>query len=223
MFIHNIFDNRLHYRNALNGIHNARFRRNMYSAIPQLVNLLTVMEEELQIFHIDSPIQTKRWGNCDERESTVESKKVFIVHGHDEAMKSSVARVLEQLGLEPIILHEQPNCGQTIIEKFSEYSDVGFAVVLLSPDDLAWSDQDEQKRELRARQNVIFEMGFFIGTLGRDRVMPLARQSKEKFELPSDYAGVVFTPYDAHDGWRIKLIKEMNAVGYKLDANVLVG
>src|ERR1035438_6975181 len=64
------------------------------------------------------------------------TKKVFVVHGHDDEAKEKVARFLERLKLEPIILHEQPNEGRTVIEKFEVFADVGFAVVLLTPDDV---------------------------------------------------------------------------------------
>ncbi|MEE8356570.1 MAG: nucleotide-binding protein, partial [Anaerolineales bacterium] len=101
-----------------------------------------------------------------------DSKKIFIVHGRDEEAKDSLARFLEKLGLEVIILHEQPNQGRTIIEKFEDYSDVGFAVVLLTPDDIGGRANDLELLP-RARQNVVFELGFFIGALGRERVCAL--------------------------------------------------
>ena len=63
------------------------------------------------------------------------TNKVFIVHGHDEGMREAVARFLERIGFEAIILHEQANQGRTVIEKIVTHGDVGFAVVLLTPDD----------------------------------------------------------------------------------------
>ena len=101
------------------------------------------------------------------------TNQVFVIHGHDESARESVARFLEKLELEPIILHEQPNKGRTIIEKFEDYADVRFAVVLLTPDDVgAVKDRADDLRP-RARQNVVFEFGFFIGKLGRERVCAL--------------------------------------------------
>jgi hypothetical protein len=90
--------------------------------------------------------------------------KVFIVHGHNELMKQSVARLIEKIGLEAVILHEQPNQGLTVIEKFISNSSVDFAIVLLSADDIAYNAQSgQQSAKHRARQNVIFELGYFIG------------------------------------------------------------
>jgi len=150
------------------------------------------------------------------------SQGIFIVHGHDEAMKQTVARTLEKLGLEAVILHEKPNEGRTIIEKFMDYSGVSFAVVLLSPDDLGFHKHQEPKNaKLRARQNVIFELGFFIGKIGRDRVLVLYQQ-KENFEMPSDYSGVLYTPYDNAGRWQYNLVKELKACGYDVDANKLI-
>lgn len=146
------------------------------------------------------------------------SKKVFIVHGHDEAAKESVARLLEKLDLEPIILHEKPNQGRTIIEKFEDYSDVGFAVVLLTPDDVGAVKEEAGDLKPRARQNVIFELGFFIGKLGRQRVCALY---KGDVEILSDFSGVLWTPLDEEGAWRLKLGKEMKAAGLNVDLNKL--
>lgn len=147
--------------------------------------------------------------------------KVFIVHGHDQEMRESVARALEKLGLDPIILHEQPNKGRTIMEKFTDYGDVGFAVVLLSPDDMGYAkNENPENAKARARQNVILELGFFIGKLGRDRVVAIYRLHPS-FEMPSDYSGVLYTPYDDSGQWRFKLVTELQAAGYAVDANKL--
>ena len=87
--------------------------------------------------------------------------KVFIMHGHNETAKLTVAGFIEHLGLTPIILHEQPNKGRTLIEKVLDHSeDVNFAIALLTSDDVGHSKKTK-KKENRARQNVIFEMGFF--------------------------------------------------------------
>lgn len=137
-------------------------------------------------------------------------------------MKEAVARTLSKLGLAPIILHEQANQGRTIIEKFTDHAEVGFAVVLLSPDDVAYvRGGSPEESTFRARQNVIFELGYFIGRLGRDRVVPLYRQEGE-FEMPSDYSGVVFVPFDEADRWQFDLVRELTAAGYDVDANRLL-
>lgn len=146
------------------------------------------------------------------------TNRIFIVHGHDERTKLDVARTLEKLGLEPIILSEQPNEGQTIIEKFELHADVGFAVVLLTADDLGRTKSEEDDK-YRARQNVILEMGYFIGTLGRSRVFPLYESG---VELPSDLLGILYNPLDDGDTWKFKLVKELNAAGYLVDANKLL-
>lgn len=147
------------------------------------------------------------------------SNKIFLVHGHNEEMKQSVARLLEKLGFEPIILHEQPNMGRTIIEKFSDYSDVGYAIVLLSADDLAHSKHEGPEREaFRARQNVILELGYFLGRLGRDRVLALFEDQKN-IEIPSDFSGVLYVGYGGGDSWRFSIAKELKASGFEVDMN----
>ena len=143
------------------------------------------------------------------------SKDIFVVHGHDESAKEAVARFLEKLGLHPIILHEQPNAGRTVIEKFEVYSNVGFAVVLLTPDDIGTSRASPKQQKFRARQNVVFELGYFVGKLGRERVCALY---KEDVEIPSDILGVLFVSMD-HGTWRFQLAKEMKVAGIDIDMN----
>ena len=142
--------------------------------------------------------------------------KVFIVHGRDEGTKDTVARFLEKLDLVPVTLAEKPGKGLTIIEKFEQHTQVGFAIVLLTPDDAGSLQDDENNLSPRARQNVIFELGFFIGRIGRERVCAL---TKGEVEIPSNYAGIEYIPLDASGGWKQKLFRELGSVGFKVDAN----
>jgi predicted nucleotide-binding protein len=144
------------------------------------------------------------------------ANKVFVVHGHDEAALQAVARFLEQIGLEAIVLREQPDRGRTIIEKFQECAGhVGFAVVLLTPDDVAGTVAAPASA-LRARQNVIFELGYFAGKLGRGRACLLR---KGNVEIPSDLYGVIYTDLDDAGGWKLNLVRELKAAGMQFDAN----
>lgn len=142
------------------------------------------------------------------------SNRVFIVHGHDDGARETVARYLEKLGFEAIILHEQANQGRTVIEKVEAHGDVSFAVVLLTPDDEGRAKNGEL--EPRARQNVLLELGYFIGRLGRDRVCALKRGN---LEIPSDFAGVVWEKMDDTGGWRQSLARELQAAGHLIDWN----
>ncbi len=145
------------------------------------------------------------------------SDTIFIVHGHDDEAKISVARFIEKLGLDAVILHEQPNAGQTIIEKFERHATAsGYAVVILTPDDIGASKDSPDDVKARARQNVILELGYFCGALGRSRVSVLV---KEGVEIPSDYLGVVYTSMDSSGGWQIQLVKELKSAGLQFDAN----
>ncbi len=123
------------------------------------------------------------------------SRKVFVVHGQDIGAREAVARFLERTGLEPITLHEQPNRGRTIIEKLEEHSTVGFAVILLTPDDMIRIAGEAMQP--RTCQNFIFELGYFISHLGRDKVCAL---KSGDFESPSDIFGVVWTAFDTGSG-----------------------
>jgi predicted nucleotide-binding protein len=143
------------------------------------------------------------------------SRRVFVVHGHDDGAREAVARFLEKIGFEPIILHEQANRGGTVIEKIEANRDVGFAVVLLTPDDVGRSIKEDELKS-RARQNVLLELGYFIGHLGRGRVCALKRGD---VELPSDYVGVVWEKMDDGGGWKQALGRELDAAGHEIDWN----
>lgn len=151
----------------------------------------------------------------DEKEHT---NKVFIVHGHNNEIKQTVARTLSQLRLEPIILHEQPEQGKTIIEKFEKNSsDVNFAIILLTADDEGKA-KGETNYKARARQNVVFEMGYFIGKLGREKVFLLLESGVDK---PGDLDGIVYVPIDVAEGWKLKLVKELKLANYDVTADNL--
>lgn len=147
----------------------------------------------------------------------VDKTKVFIVHGRDNELKESVARYIEKLGLEAIILHEQPNGGKTIIEKFENAADVGFAIVLLTPDDEGGLVGD--KMHQRARQNVVFELGYFIGKLKRSHVAALV---KGDVEIPSDITGFAYIGVDHEGYWKLKIAQELKTCGYDVDMNRIV-
>jgi len=145
---------------------------------------------------------------------------VFIVHGHDEVTKEKVARFVEKLGLTIIILHEQINKGMTVIEKFEDCSKkAGFAIALFTPDDVAYPLGEENKLKPRARQNVVLEMGYFAGLLGRQKIFVLC---KGEVEIPSDILGIVYTQMDEADSWKLSLAKELKGAGYEIDLNKLL-
>ena len=148
------------------------------------------------------------------QDNSISKSKVFVVHGHDEALKQEVARIVEKQGLEAIILSEQANRGKTIIEKFEEHSDVGAAICLFTGDDHGKA-KDATSENLRARQNVVFEAGYFMGKLGRENVVLIANPD---IEIPSDLKGVVYTN---EKSWQIDVLKELKAIGYAIDLNKL--
>lgn len=142
-------------------------------------------------------------------------RKVFIVHGRDNAAKQEVSRFIESLGLDAIILHEQASSGMTIIEKIEHYSNnADFAVVLYTACDKGRGafETNVAARD-RARQNVVFEHGYLMAKLGRKNVCSLV---KGKIETPNDIDGVVYVPLDDPGAWKSKLINELKACGYLL-------
>lgn len=187
-----------------------RFNYSMHNGIKYLEGLLdTVLLNEENKDKKDNEMIVNG-------DNTVKSKEVFIVHGRNSGIKETVAQFLSDLGLKPIILHEMPNKGRTIIEKFEDYSNVPFAIAIFTPDDKGCLNDVNEDLRARARQNVIFEFGYFIGKLGRKRACALIKGDIEK---PSDYSGVIYIKFDKKHSWKTELIKELRTVYHDIDAN----
>lgn len=193
----------------------ARFRQDtsrLKTAISDRCRRLESIRDRLNLFEVAPRAQGRAQARADR--PGMRPDAVFVVHGHADAPKLEVARWLESVGLEAVILHEQPNAGRTIIEKFSEEADgVGYAVVLATADDEGRLKGADELR-LRARQNVVLELGFFVGKLGRDKVTVLREPG---VELPSDYNGVMYMPLDSAGAWKLGLVQELKRAG--LDVN----
>lgn len=201
------------YKSERERDHQNAFKHQMGQAKGIIQSAVDALKEKIAEFEDESVSE----GNGTSL-SSFDPKKVFVVHGHNESIKQSVARTLDSIGLKPIILAEQPDKGRTVIEKFeNEGNDVGFAVVLLTADDKGRKNK-ARKMQSRARQNVVFEMGYFMALLGRERVMLLLQAGVEE---PSDLKGVVYTPLDKDGAWKYKLVKELREQGYKVTIDSL--
>ncbi len=151
--------------------------------------------------------------------TTINKNDIFIVHGHDDLSKTEVARFIEQIDFNPIILHEQANAGTTIIEKIEKFSNVGFGIVLYTPCDLGAKTSEINAPKSRARQNVVFEHGYLNGKLGRHNVCALV---KGDIEVPNDISGLVYIQMDTHGAWKLALSKELREANYNVDMNKVV-
>ncbi|MBR5940795.1 MAG: nucleotide-binding protein [Neisseriaceae bacterium] len=148
----------------------------------------------------------------------IDLTKVFIVHGHNDAIKEKVARLVEKQGLEAIILGEQTGGSKTIIERLEYHINeqgIGAAICLFTADDTGKANKEEDYKS-RARQNVVFETGWCIGKLGRERIVVIAENTEnDKIELPSDMQGVVYI----NKNWEVDMLKELRNMGFKIDLN----
>lgn len=179
-------------------------RGEFQQGITELSNVIDLIIEKMEISN-----------SVTSKGHMTDNKRVFIVHGHDTEVKESVARVVEKFDLNAIILNEKANKGKTIVEKLEHYGNVGYAIVLLTPCDLGKAYGDAEFRP-RARQNVIAELGFFIGKLGRENVSVIC---KGETEIPSDFAGLGYISYEKSD-WQLSLANELCSAGYDIDFNV---
>lgn len=195
---------------ALNFAHNY-----YYSGSKVIAGIHSITRQLIIPFVRDYKAYVMNNGEVEPKIIAPKSNNVFIVHGHDGEARESVARFLGNIGLNPIILHEQANRGRTVIEKVEAHSEVGFAVVLLTADDEG-RVMGSNELEPRARQNVLLELGYFIGRLGRENVRALKRGT---LEIPSDFAGVVWETMDTGVGWKQALGRELSAAGYEIDWN----
>ncbi len=142
--------------------------------------------------------------------------RIFLVHGHNEAIRLKLEKFLERLEIDTIVLFNEPGRGQTIIEKLEANSEVKHAIVLLTGDDEGRSVSSQDELQPRARQNVVLELGYFLGLLGRSCVTVLYESG---VEIPSDYRGVEYIRLDSADGWRLQVAKELRAADFDIDLN----
>lgn len=146
------------------------------------------------------------------------NNKVFIVHGRDVLLRTQLESILRALGLEPVILQEQSNNGNTIIEKIEECTDVGFGIVLYTPCDEGRLKSEKGELRSRARQNVVLEHGYLMAKLGRKRVCCLV---SDDVEFPSDIQGIGYISAKDFDQWKYKVAKELQGAGFNIDMNKL--
>lgn len=181
--------------------------------------ILESMIEQIEKYGLgDEPASGPAANAAGPSEAPANNRTVFIAHGHDQGATEAMARLVERVGLNPVILSERSGTSRTIIEKFETHSNVSYAIALLTADDIGGNQGDDGKMRPRARQNVIFELGFFIGKLGRERVCAL---NKGDPEIPTNYSGVEYIPMDDSGAWREKVVRELKSAGFDVDANKL--
>lgn len=191
----------------------------VYEDVNKKIHRLDSIIERLELIPLSAAIQAVAPAQASSP-SQPRTKKVFVVHGHDEVAKTNLEVFLHEIGLEPVVLHRQADEGMTIIEKFEKHSDVGYAFILLTPDEVAYLASEETKpdteriKEYRARPNVIFEFGYFVGKLSRSRVCCLYTGD---VSLPSDVSGMIYKRYDKSiEDVAYSIIKDLKASGYAI-------
>lgn len=192
----------------------------LYKDIDSKINRLDSISERLELIPLSLTKEKLAATGVLVESSPEKSRKVFVVHGRDEISKTSLEVFLREIGLEPIVLHRQADEGLTIIEKFEKHSEVGYAFILLTPDEIAYLTQEdsspdvERRKERRARPNVIFEFGYFVGKLGRSKVCCLYTGD---VTLPSDVSGMIYKKFDSNiEDVGYAIIKDLKAQGYSI-------
>ena len=189
------------------------FEKSWNNGKANAINIIDALIEDIKLFDTIDNVKSEDSLN----KFDVDFSKVFIVHGHDDGAKETVARFVDKLGFEAKILHEQVDSGATIIEKLEKHTDVGFAIVLYTECDIGGVIKSKpEDLKPRARQNVIFEHGLLIGKIGRANVVALV---KSDVEIPNDISGVVYKPMDTGGAWKYSIAREMKSSGYDVDMN----
>jgi predicted nucleotide-binding protein len=183
-----------------------------------LLNHIKLLEEMVPVLNVVSTQKTATTPKEEVKMSGNDETKVFIVHGRDKTALLEMEGIVRRAGLEPIVLSRMTNSGLTLIEKFEKHTDVKYAIVLLTPDDIGALYENAPLESLnfkfRARQNVIFELGFFYGRLGRANVSCIY---KSTVELPTDINGVAYLSYSQSvEELEFALLRELK------DANIEV-
>jgi predicted nucleotide-binding protein len=202
-----------------------RVKRNyVRSGFLSAVTTSSILEDEKCVTDVTAKLITKfgkdassPQDNSGQVKTQVDCKKIFIAYGHDHGRLAEVENLINKLGLEPVALLEQPNKGETIIEKFEENaSQVCFAIVLYTKCDCGYPQDQPNSSKPRARQNVVFEHGYLMAKLGRNRVCALVEDST--IETPSDISGVLYVQM-SNELWKYQVANEMKAVGIPADLN----
>ena len=209
--IENYFSNLPTYSNIISNLESLNSSSNKISFSTIKKNI----ENNIQILTIEksNEITLKLYDKIESVKLKNENfNEIFIVHGHDDRLKNEVSDFIKNINLKPIILHEQPNSGKTIIEKIEKFTNVGFAIVLYTPCDVGSKNSNNIELRYRARQNVVFEHGYLISKIGRKNVCPLV---KGEIEIPNDISGMVYVSEKGN--WKEDLIKELKESGYKIN------
>ncbi|HDX8378932.1 TPA: nucleotide-binding protein [Aeromonas salmonicida] len=192
----------------------------LYKDIDKKIHRIDSIIERLELIPLTKSASTTTTQESGLVLSPAKNKKVFVVHGHDEIAKTNLEVFLHEIGLMPIVLHRQADEGLTIIEKFEKHSDVSYAFILLTPDEISYliaderKDDNQRRKEFRARPNVIFEFGYFVGRLGRSRVCCLYTGD---VSLPSDVNGMIYKKFtNSIEEVAYSIIKDLKASGYAI-------
>lgn len=186
-----------------------KFAMGLYKGSSRVVNIYEICNQIIVIFE-DAVIKLDL-----EVEKMRKKEKVFIIHGHNNELKREVQLLLERIGIEGIVLHERADKGRTVIDKLIEESEPAiYAIAILTPDDVIDS-------AFRARQNVYLETGYFLGKLGKSRVLLLKLGN---IEIPSDLQGILYTEVDdvVNGYWKSKVVKELVGAGFNVDMSELI-
>ena len=182
------------------------FSKQEKAKLREVVNQSEVLLQKVKLL-LSPPAQTKL-------SSQVRSNQIFVVYGQDNPMTSDVTSILEKLDLELIIVTSL----QALTEKTADYPHVSFAVVILSPDILAYpKEKTPDQAKHQPTQNVIYQLGYLVGHLGNTNVAAIY-PPKQNFEIPHD-DHVLWIEYKT--GWYLKLIKELKSANFDVDANKL--
>lgn len=142
--------------------------------------------------------------------------RVYVIHTGEGPMEKDVISLLKKIDLQPLLRHNRLDSIKSLEQEFADQTNANFAVVILSSDEFVYSKNGKPgDAKLRARQDIIFDLGYLLGRLGRQNVLALYYEQKS-FLLPTLLHNAVYLPYDKGGGWQQALMKRLQFCGYNI-------
>lgn len=178
-----------------------------------------IKDREAEFSRREEQIKEKEQEQEKKRKEEILGSDILVVHSYEDEAKDKTISFIEELGLNSIVLRETPDNGNELFDRFEDHKNLGFAIVLLNPDDLG--DSKIQRCELRhrANQGSIFELGYLIGKLGWNRVCALY---SEGIDLPAKYEGIAYIEMDKEGNWKKKIVREIKIAELEVDPEKII-
>lgn len=176
-------------------------------------------EKEDEIDQREKEIQKKEEEQEKKRKEEKLGNDILVVHSHDDEAKDMTLGFIDELGLNPIILRDTPDSGTELFDRFEDHKNIGFAIVVLNPDDIGETKIERCELRHRVNQSLIFELGFLVGKLGWNRVCALY---EEGIDIPASNEGIIYVQMDKEGKWKKTIAREIKTAELEVEADKII-